>query len=193
MVSVNGKMSNCLKSCVHHLVRETNLSLSDTAPWRSPWRKGSLKTLEIHKESWRLRGRSAVSLNKINLYNSCYFHKTKSLCACQVLLSLNQKKKWREGKGVIHQQSCLRLVYSANLFLLNFVLKCVECTMLAQMGGNQDEYPDFSLQSSRSTRLWCMFSSVIKDISLWLDHLSLGLLYWTSKMWQMWKRALQLF
>lgn len=29
IVSLNGKMSNCLKSRVHHLVRETNLSLLD--------------------------------------------------------------------------------------------------------------------------------------------------------------------
>lgn len=29
MVSVNGKISKCLKSSIHHLVRETNLSLLD--------------------------------------------------------------------------------------------------------------------------------------------------------------------
>lgn len=49
--------------------------------------------------------------------------------------------------------------------------------MLGKMGENQDEYPDFFLQRWRSARLWHMFLSVIRDISSWLDHLSLELLY----------------
>lgn len=32
-------------------------------------------------------------------------------------------------------------VYGANLFLLNFVLKCLECTMLGKMGGNRTNIP----------------------------------------------------
>lgn len=63
-------------------------------------------------------------------------------------------------------------------------MKCIEHTMLGKMGGNQDEYPDFFLQSWRSARRRFIFLSVMRHISLWLNHFSLEFPYWTSKMWQ---------
>jgi len=48
--------------------------------------------------------------------------------------------------------------------------------MLGKIGGKQDEYPDFFLQSWGSAGSWHMF--FIRDVSSRLDLLSLELLYW---------------